>query len=360
MPYIILKRSDIPAGALQALDLKPNVSQRNQIYETPGQSKYVDPPQNDALTLVGAGPINVQGDTRGLAAWFVTNVNDGTGAAATGVLTPALTPLTAPGVPYFSVGGVAFVATPGPIPPGIPGVFDSTLPLGPGPGTMSDDIANRINDPVNGLNALVIAAADIPAPGDVLVQALAVGTAGNTIDFTDFSAVGPPPPPGEIVMVPPTPPGTLAGGADADSLTAAEAMQDATDVLTLLRYGDLANPAGALDLASINGALTTGQITAGQLPDVLDILAGREFFVPNGVQVDLDGTTFQVLPPVGSANGPRFITGTLRDIYDTSSLTLSVNNGKLAGFLRNDFEYLGAGGTNGEAIAVYNDDGTLY
>jgi len=360
MPYIILKRNDIPAGVLQALDLWPNVSQRN-IYEPPGQTKYIDPPQNDVLTLTGAGPINVQGDTRGLAGWFVTNVNDGTGAAATGVLTPALTPLTAPGVPYFSVGGVLFIATPGaPPPPGPPGVFDSALPLGPGPGTMSWDIAGRINDPINGLNGIVFATADAPAPGDVLVQAATIGTAGNTIDFTDFSTLGPPPPAGEIVLVPPTPPGTLAGGADADSLTAAEAMQDATDVLTLLRYGDLANPAGALTLAAINGALTTGQITAGQLPDVLDILAGREFFVPNGVQVDLDGTTFQVLPPVGSANGPRFIAGTLRDIYDTSSLTLSVNNGKLSLLMRNAFEYLGTGGTNGEAVAVYNDDGTLY
>lgn len=353
MPYIILKRNDIATASLQVLDLWPNVSQRNLTLTPPGQTKYIDQHQNDPLTLIGAGPINVQGDTRGLTAWFVTNVNDGTGAVASGVMTPTITPLTGIGAPYFSIGGVPFVATAGPIPPGVPNVFDATLPLGPGPGTMSDDIATRIGDPVNGLITLVNATPDLPAPGDVLVQANTVGTIGNTIDFSDIS-----PFPGEIAMVPPG--GFLGGGADADSLTAAEATQDATDVLTLLRYGDLANPAGALTLGAINGALTTGQITAAQLPDILDILAGREYFCPSGVQVDLDGTTFQVLPPVGSATGPRFIDGTLRDIYDTSNLTLSVNTGMLSLLLDNGYEVFGVGGANGEAVAVYNDDGSLF
>ena len=341
MPYIILKRDDIAAASLQVLDLWPNVSQRNLIYPPAGQTKYVDPVQNDALDLTGAGPITQRGDARGLSAWFATNVNDGTGAAGVGTFTSVIaTPIIAGDT--VSIGAFSFVVVAGARTSGandfsIAGGTDTAVAL---------DLAAAINDVANHAGALAALVTAVPALGVTTVTANADGVAGNLVLATDnpggFSPVG------------------MVGGADADSLTAAEAETGADEVLALLGFGDLTSPAGVLDLAAINGALTTGAITALQLPSVLSILAGREYFLPNGTQVDSDGSTFLVDPAVGSADGPRFIEGTLRDIYDTSALTLSVNTGHLEKLLANGYTINGVGGTNGEAVAVYNDDGTLF
>lgn len=222
MPHIILKRSDIPAGTLQVLDLDPNVSQRNLIYDPPGQTKYVDPVQR-ALPQVSnaAGVITLANEVSGLEAWFLANVADGGGA----------------------------------------------------------------------------------------------------------------------------------------SLTPAECVTDADDVLTLLAFGDVTTAAGALTLAAINGALTTGALGAPQLQGLLDVLSGQTFTIPRGAQVEAGGT-LDVAPAIGAEGGPSY--GAIRRTYDTSSLTLSFNTGMLAGFVDAGFEYAGVGGAQGEAVAVYNDDGTLF
>lgn len=222
MPHIILKRSDIPAGTLQVLDLDPNESQRNLIYDPPGQTKYVDPVQRSTpqVSNVG-GVITFAQDAFGLEAWFMTNIDDGGGA----------------------------------------------------------------------------------------------------------------------------------------SLTVAEAVANVDAVVALYAFGDLATAAGTLTLADINGALPTGAITAGQLQAVLDILAGQEYTAPAGVEIE-SGGAFGVDPAVGAAGGPFF--GPIRRVFDTSSLTLSVNTGMLEGYLDSGFEYQGVGGAQGEAVVVYNDDGTLF
>ena len=358
MPYIIMKRNDIPEGTLQVLDMDPNTSQRNLTLDVPGQTKYVNAAQNDTVVLYqpggGGTPISLFREARGLGGWLGTNVNDGTGLPASGVMTPALTPLTGLGAPYFTIGGVLFVAMPGPSPPGTPGVFDGTLPLGPGPGTMSWDIATQINDAVNGLTALVTAIPDVPAPGDVTVTANAVGTAGNAIDFTDVSGF-----PGEILMVPGG--GFLAGGADADSLTAAEINTSSAAILALYAFGDLTAGAGVLNLGAINGAMAAGAITAAQLTEVLDILAGRQYFVPADTQIDSNGTTYDVQPPLGTTGGPWFVPESNRDLFLNDGLPLSFTIGELASFTNNGFVYNGVpGNPNGEAVVVYNDDGTFY
>lgn len=352
MPYICMKRSDISSGLLRVIDLVPNTSQRNLIYKPVGQSKYVRPPDNDAISLVGAGPINFAADARGLSAWLATNINDGTGAFASGFFSVLITPLTAlGGPPYVTVNSVPFIPVPGPRAPGTP-TFDGTAAI---PG-IAIELAAAINDPANGLVGLVTAIPGTPGPADVTVVADTVGTAGNSIDFTALV-------PAEISATPPG--GFLAGGADADALTAAEANAMQTNILTnLVRYGDTGNPAVAANLAGVNAQIAAvvggASITAAQLPDVLSILAGREFYVPSGQQIDSDGTTFLVSPPVGSANGPRFIDGTLRTVYDTGALRVSMINGRLSGFLRNDFNYGTATGTNLEALVVYDDDGTIF
>lgn len=221
MPHIILKRDDIPAGTLQVLDLDPNESQRNLIYDPPGQSKYVDPVAR-ALPQVAnaAGTITLVNEVSGLEAWFLANVDDG-----------------------------------------------------------------------------------------------------------------------------------------AASLTPAECVVNADDVLGLLSFGDLTTAAVDMTVATINVALTTGAISAGQLQAILDVMSGQTFTIPAGVQVETGGA-LAVLPAIGATGGPFY--GGIRRTYDTSSLTLSVNTGELAGFLGVGFLYQGVGGTQGEAVAVYNDDGTLF
>lgn len=353
MPYIIMKRDDIPAGILQVLDLEPNTSQRSLTIDPPGQTKYVDPVRNDTVVTAqpagGGTPIINYRAIYGLAAWFITNVNDGSGAQATGSY-------------IFNVGDAApgDTATLNATPVGGPSVtftFTAGVPLLPTQvmigGTTDDtasNLANAINNPVNGLNPYVSAlAVGGGPPSNVTITAAVDGTAYNAVGTSVVGAnlaVGG---------------ATLAGGVDSVALTAAEANQDATDVLTLLAYGDLTSAAGVLTLAAINGALTTGAITASQLGDILDILAGRVYFLPQGVQIDADGATFAVSPAVGAAGGPGFVAGTLRDIFNTGALQLSFAIGELATFTNNSFVYAGVpGNPNGEAVVVFNDDGTLY
>jgi len=81
MPYICLTRTDVPDGVLQILDLKPNTSQRNLIYEPPGQTKYVSfRPQNDVVVTHqpggGGTAIKTAATYRGLAAYLIDTIED--------------------------------------------------------------------------------------------------------------------------------------------------------------------------------------------------------------------------------------------------------------------------------------------
>lgn len=84
MPFICQRRSDIPDGVLQVLDIRPNTSQRSLIYEPPGQTKYVNRAVTDTVATSGAGPIQTVAEARGLAAYLMDRVeNTDTGAALT-------------------------------------------------------------------------------------------------------------------------------------------------------------------------------------------------------------------------------------------------------------------------------------
>jgi len=84
MPYIIMRRTDIPNGVLQVDDLKPNDSQRNYTLDPPGQSGYVrDIPTEVAVLTTGAGPILTLRDSCGLGAYFIDNTEDSSGTAIT-------------------------------------------------------------------------------------------------------------------------------------------------------------------------------------------------------------------------------------------------------------------------------------
>lgn len=73
MPYICLARTDIPDGTVQILDLKPNSSNRNLIYEPEGQTKYVNRATNDPVLGTSTGITGV--DANGLRAYIADRVD---------------------------------------------------------------------------------------------------------------------------------------------------------------------------------------------------------------------------------------------------------------------------------------------
>jgi hypothetical protein len=216
VPYIVMKRSDIPSETLQILDLVPNESRRNPPYEPTGQTKYVDPVANDPLDISAGPTIILTRLASGLSAFFITTIDDGGG----------------------------------------------------------------------------------------------------------------------------------------DSLTAAEAEANADAVLALVGFG-VGAAASDIDIATVNAAIT-GTLTAGQFTSMLEILAGRPYVVPQGVQVETGGS-FDVDPAVGDEGGPQF--GEYRPTYDTGALTISFADGQISGFMLATFDYNDA---TGAALVVYNDDGTLF
>lgn len=76
MPYICLRRTDIPDGILQILDLVPNTSLRNSIYDPQGQTKYVDRAQNDTVATSGGATAVTSAEYKGVAAYLIDNVED--------------------------------------------------------------------------------------------------------------------------------------------------------------------------------------------------------------------------------------------------------------------------------------------
>lgn len=74
MPFICLRRSDIPDGTLQVLDLWPNTSQRNQAIDPAGQTKYVNRFQNSTLAALVANA--TVAEYKGIAAYLIDHVED--------------------------------------------------------------------------------------------------------------------------------------------------------------------------------------------------------------------------------------------------------------------------------------------
>ena len=321
MPYILLKQSTLTPGLLQTLDLTPNTSISEEAYAPSGQTGYRRAVSNDLVNHV-AGV--VAKTSTGLAAWFLSEINDGTGAASVGTFTPvtaiAGNTATITTAPAFTLVALAGARTSGGLD------FD----ISGGDAAAATDLAAAINDDANwtavGVTRPVSAAAD----GNVVtVTALADGTAGNYV----LAQTG-----GTIAVE------GMVGGLYAAALTGAQAVVDATDVLTLLNY-DAAAAAGALDLATVNGALTTSTLTAAQHTDMLDILAGRNFRLEAGAVVETVG--------VWAAGAGSFIDN-IRRIYDGSPLRISFGEGRLSKIVPDDWS------DDGAAVAVYNDDGTLY
>lgn len=83
--FLIMLRTDIPDGVLQVVDLWPNTSSKNYIYDPGlGQTGYVhNIPDAAADGSVGAGPtFTVSADVTGVSAYLLGNVNTTAGAGA--------------------------------------------------------------------------------------------------------------------------------------------------------------------------------------------------------------------------------------------------------------------------------------
>ena len=94
---------------------------------------------------------------------------------------------------------------------------------------------------------------------------------------------------------------------------------------------------------------------------MLDILAGRQYQTPRGVQIETAAIVWDVQPAVGASGGPGFVPESNRALFLNDGLPLSFVGGELAGFADSGFVYAGvAGAPNGEAVVVYNDDGTFF
>lgn len=299
------------AAVCTAADIGAVVTVTSVVMGTPGNALTI------AVTLTAPGEILVSGAT--LA-----------GGLDADLITIAGTPLT-------SANGAR---TPG------NDDFDGSLLT---PTLIAADMVAAINDVANSFVGSVVASNLL---GVVTITAATAGVAGNAITTTVTVTN-----PADLTVQQ----ATLAGGIDgfatvgmvgatnSDALTVAEATQDATDILGILNYGAAA-AAGALTLAAINGALTTGTITQAQLPEVLEILAGRTYTVPAGTIIEAAAAFI----PVGAST--MFTTDT-RHTQMTGALRISMGEGRLAQATAATFSY---GGTAGAAVAVYNDDGTLF
>lgn len=353
MPRIVLKRDDIPEGFLQVLDLKPNTSQRSLTLQPVSQSKYVRPPQTASVQLTGTGPITVVEEVEGLQAYLIANIPTTPQVASTASVTVASFGDVSAG-DTITIGGVVLTGVSG---PRTSGSDDFSIDDdGGGGGTINNattlvaELVRAINDPNNSFTTIATAADNDP---DVDLTAVAPGDAGDAVtlatnDATAFTVSG----------------ANFTGGVDATAMTAANADAIAQDILdNIVAFGDTSSAASVCTSAALDTEITAtlagaAAPTAQQVEDILDILAGRTYRLPAGTQVEDAGNNLNLVAPSGETAG--FVEGTLRNVYVTSSLRVSMTNGRLEKFLRNDFNYGDATGDFLEALVVYDDDGTIF
>jgi len=147
------------------------------------------------------------------------------------------------------------------------------------------------------------------------------------------------------------------------AITPAVANATATAIIGLAQTGAAADlTAVDAELIAAGAGLATG-LTAGNSTGavnlVLDILAGAEYTLPAGVQINDGGGLFDPTQAGSFTSPPRML-------FQTSSFNVSRGAGDIFNLLRADFTYngtltstLGPANGLGPAITVYADDGTL-
>lgn len=338
MPYIVQKRSDIQNGFLQNIELIPNTSQRNFPYKPAGQTGYrVDP--LDTLPTLSSDAFT--SDVAGLVAWMLANVSDSdtTGTAATGTITTVAVASLVNG-DYFTISdgsnSYRFVFNVD----GDYGVASPYVEVDVSGDVTADDVRDTVITVINSVANYNVLAASGGASTVNLTNTdynLTTAAVRNAATMTENVANA-----GFAVS-------GWAGAVGSAALTAAEAYTNAWDILDLVAYGDTATAASDIDYASINTALTKGAIVQEQLQAILDILSGRTYTVASGTTIEAAGVFVY-------SHDDDFWSDDVRRIRLTGALRISLKEGRLALMSSDDFTY---GGTDGAAVVVYNDDGTL-
>jgi hypothetical protein len=166
MPFLVMRRTDIPDGVLQVLDLQPNESQRNLIYQPPGQSVYIQNiPTQDVVATTDTGPVNTNTEYGGLAAYLIDNVEEGgpePGALTAAVANAAATAIAAQaisggeGLTLADIGGLLVGA-------GAPG--GTTLTGGESTATLEELLSL-----LSGRNYVLPAGSEVETTGDAFVS----------------------------------------------------------------------------------------------------------------------------------------------------------------------------------------------
>lgn len=335
MPYLMLKRADIPPKTLQVLDLTPNTSLRSQTIDPPGQTLYVNPPVNELVATYGSGPVFVLRDAHGLAAYFLSMVPAGPIVQATGSVQIAAGNVTAGDT--VVIGGITLTAV-----VGAPALGE--YQIGGTEALTATNLSTAIALGGNGLTGLVT---PVPVGDTVNLTAELDGTAGNSITLSTNDPL-------DVILSG----ATLTGGVDAPAFTAAQANTIAQNILdNLLSFGlptpalDMAVPAVNAEIAAVVPGASIGST---ELRDILDIISGRPFTLLQDTQVADAALALQVVAAPGKTLP---VLGPYRRIFNTDAVMLSKGTGQLSGFTSPSWTYLGQ---TGEAIVVYNDDGTLF
>lgn len=335
MPYIVLRRTDIPDGILQAtLDLAPNTSQpKRGPYEPYSQTGYNNEPDAEQVALTAGFATVAEYD--GLAAWLIANISDGSGASATGSITTDVPGTFSDGDNFQIDDGnttlsFEFNVT------GTWGVLSPRVEVDISAAANADDVRDAIIAAVNGatpaLGYNIVASNGGVATVNLVNNNENLSAALRNVAITD-SGIG-----GAWATA------GMAGATDSAALTAGQAWTDAADLEALAQAGT------GLTQAAINGALTTGTVTVGQVEELLRILSGESYTVPAGTVVQVAGA----FTPAGSSN---YFGGDVRHVYDSGRLRISFTEGRLHLARQATFEY---GGVAGAALEVYDDDGVVY
>lgn len=329
MPYILLKRSDIPAGLLQTLGIVPNTSQRNLTLKPVGQTGYRNAPPNAAPVVTGGV---FAAAAEGLTAYLMSNVSSGAGVKATALMATVTVANIANGDFFTISDGVVtvvfgFKKTAAYAVPATRVTVDVTGLVSAA--DVRDAIITAVNASTLDVTATNTGAAQVTLTNDN--QNIAIALQNNTNNSENVVNAG-------FTLA------DFAGATASDSLTTAEAVDDAADILALLTAGS------ALTQAGIN-TMTTGNVTKAQVTDILDILAGRVYVVPAAADVEVGGIFIAGLGAFDDSAGG------IRRIYDTEALRISYSEGQLALARGSTFTY---GGVTGAAVVVYSDTGALY
>lgn len=329
MPYILLRRSDLPAGLFQTLGILPNTSQRNLTLKPVGQTGYRNAPVNDVPVVTGGV---FAAAATGLTAYLMSNVSSGAGVKATALMATVTFANLVSGdnftisdgaltVNFVFAKTAAFAVAPTSVRVDVVGDVSAA--------DVRDSVIAAVNASILDVTATNTGAAEVTLTNDN--QNIAIALQNNTANAEAVANVG-------FTLA------DFAGATASDSLTSAEAIDSAGDILALLAAGS------ALTQAGIN-AMTTGNVTKAQVADILDILAGRVYVVPAAADVEVGGAFIAGLGAFDDTAGG------IRRIYDTESLRISYGEGQLALARGSTFTY---GGVSGAAVEVYEDDGSLY